>query len=59
MTTAWQDRFYLKMLGELSFALGISFKWIADGCFMSQSSYIDTIVKKFQMKGCNPASLLM
>jgi len=56
MTSALMNRFQLKMLGELSFALGISFKWTADGCFMSQVAYIDTIVNKYRMEKSNPVN---
>ena len=49
MTRELKRVFDIKMLGRLSFALGIQFNWSDHGVTMTQTAYIDRIVKKFQM----------
>jgi hypothetical protein len=44
-----KDRFDAKDLGKTSFALGLEFKWKHDGCYISQSQYIDKIQNRFPL----------
>jgi len=50
-----EKKFDTKDLETVSFALGISFKWYADRLMMSQTSYIDKIVKRFCLEEAAPA----
>jgi hypothetical protein len=47
----------IKILGHLSFALGISFQWSESGVKMSQEAFIERILKKFGMENANGTHL--
>ena len=53
MMNALKEKYQIKPLGQLSFALRISFEWIKGGCRMTQTAYIDKIKKRFHMDGCH------
>jgi hypothetical protein len=59
---AWVDefiriitkRFEMSMMGELKFFLGFQIKQLKDGTFISQTKYINDILKKFDMNNAKP-----
>ena len=46
--------FALKDLGNLHFFLGIEVKHVARGIILSQEKYVQDILERVGMKGCNP-----
>jgi hypothetical protein len=42
-------RLEMSMMGELKFFLGFQIKQLKDGTFISQTKYINDILKKFDM----------
>jgi hypothetical protein len=44
----------MSMMGELKYFLGFQIKQLQDGTFISQTKYIQDIVKKFGMKDGKP-----
>jgi hypothetical protein len=57
MIEVLKKKFNIKMLGRLSFALGISFKWSDDSLKMTQSAYIERIAKKYRLSEANPCNM--
>jgi hypothetical protein len=48
------QKFEISMMGELKFFLGFQIKQLQDGTFISQTKYIQDILKKFGMKDGKP-----
>jgi hypothetical protein len=53
------QKFEMSMMGELTYFLGFHVKQIKEGTFLSQTKYIQDIVKKFVMKDAKPAKTPM
>jgi hypothetical protein len=47
-------KFEMSMMGELKYFLGFHIKQLQEGTFMSQTKYIQDILKKFGMKNAKP-----
>jgi hypothetical protein len=47
-------KFEMSMMGELRYFLGFQIKQLQDGTFISQTKYIQDILKKFGMKDAKP-----
>ena len=52
-----KERFNIKVLGRLSYALGIAFAWDQSGVKMTQTAFIDKIASRFRMDGATPSTL--
>jgi hypothetical protein len=48
------QKFKMSMMGELKYFLGFQIKQLQDGTFISQTNYIQDILKKFGMKNAKP-----
>jgi hypothetical protein len=48
------QKFEMSMIGELKYFLGFKIKQLEDGTFISQTKYIQDILKKFGMKDGKP-----
>jgi hypothetical protein len=48
------QKFEMSMMGELKYFLGFQIKQLQDGTFISQTKYIQEILKKFGMKDGKP-----
>jgi hypothetical protein len=48
------QKFKMSMMGELKYFLGFQIKQLQDGTFISQTKYIQDILKKFGMKDDKP-----
>jgi hypothetical protein len=48
------QKFKMSMMGELKYFLGFQIKQLQDGTFISQTKYIQDILKKFGMKNAKP-----
>jgi hypothetical protein len=48
------QKFEMSMMGELKYFLGFQIKQLQDGAFISQTKYIQDILKKFGMKDGKP-----
>jgi hypothetical protein len=48
------QKFEMSMMGELKYFLGFQIKQLQDGTFISQTKYIQDILKKFGMKDDKP-----
>jgi hypothetical protein len=48
------QKFEMSMMGELKYFLGFQIKQLQDGTFISQTKYIQDILKKFGMKDGKP-----
>ncbi|XP_019450648.1 PREDICTED: uncharacterized protein LOC109352918 [Lupinus angustifolius] len=48
--------FEMSDLGELSYFLGIEFSRVKEGILMHQEKYINDVLKRFNMEGCNAVS---
>jgi hypothetical protein len=48
------QKFEMSMMGELKYFLGFQIKQLQEGTFMSQTKYIQYILKKFGMKNAKP-----
>jgi hypothetical protein len=48
------QKFEMSMMGELKYFLGFQIKQLQDGTFISQTNYIQDILKKFGMKDGKP-----
>jgi hypothetical protein len=44
------QKFEMSMMGELKYFLGFQIKQLQDGTFISQTKYIQDLLKKFGMK---------
>jgi hypothetical protein len=53
------QKFEMSMMGELTYFLGFQVKQLKEGTFLSQTKYIQDILKKFGMKDAKPAKTLM
>jgi hypothetical protein len=53
------QKFEMSMMGELKYFLGFQIKQLQDGTFISQTKYIQDILKKFGMKDGKPIKTLM
>ena len=53
------QEFEMSMMGELTYFLGFHVKQLKEGTFLSQTKYIQDILKKFEMKDSKPAKSLM
>ena len=51
------QRFKMTDMGQLSWFLGIEFVINKDCIMMKQTSYMRTILKKFNMENCKPVSI--
>jgi hypothetical protein len=49
------QKFEMSMMGELKYFLGFQIKQLQDGTVISQTKYIQDILKKFGMKMANPS----
>jgi hypothetical protein len=49
----------MTMMGELKYFLGFQIKQLQEGTFISQTKYIQDILKKFGMKNDKPIKTLM
>jgi hypothetical protein len=47
-------KFEMSMMGELKYFLGFQIKQLQEGTFISQTKYIQDILKKFEMKNGKP-----
>jgi hypothetical protein len=47
----------MSMMGELKYFLGFQIKQLQEGTFISQTKYIQDILKKFGMKNGKPSRL--
>jgi hypothetical protein len=52
-------KFEMSMMGELTYFLGFQVKQLKEGTFLSQTKYIQDILKKFGMKDAKPAKTSM
>ncbi|KAL6580806.1 hypothetical protein OROMI_006729 [Orobanche minor] len=52
-------QFQMSSMGELTFFLGLQVKQKADGIFISQEKYVDTILTKYGLSTVKPASTPM
>jgi hypothetical protein len=52
-------KFDKSMMGELTYFLGFQVKQLKEGTFLSQTKYIQDILKKFGMKDAKPAKTPM
>jgi len=57
MHNVLKERFNIKVLGRISFALGISFQWSNKGVCMSQTAYIERIASHYNMENAKPTSV--
>jgi hypothetical protein len=48
------QKFEMSMMGELKYFLGFQIKQLKEGTFISQTKYIQDILKKFGMKNGKP-----
>jgi hypothetical protein len=48
------QKFEMSMMGELKYFLGLQIKQVQEGTFISQTKYIQDILKKFGMKNAKP-----
>jgi hypothetical protein len=48
------QKFEMPMMGELKYFLGFQVKQLQEGTFISQTKYIQDILKKFGMKNAKP-----
>jgi hypothetical protein len=48
------QKFEMSMMGELRYFLGFQIKQLQEGTFISQTKYIQDILKKFGMKDTKP-----
>jgi hypothetical protein len=48
------QKFEISMMGELRYFLGFQIKQLQEGTFISQTKYIQDILKKFGMKDSKP-----
>jgi hypothetical protein len=48
------QKFEMSMMGELKYFLGFKIKQLQEGTFISQTKYIQDILKKFGMKNGKP-----
>jgi hypothetical protein len=53
------NEFYISMMGELTFFLGIQVKQTKEGTFVHQAKYTKGLIKKFAMVGAKPVSTPM
>ena len=53
------QKFEMSVMGELTCFLGFQVKQLKEGTFLSQTKYIQDILKKFGMKDAKPAKTLM
>jgi hypothetical protein len=53
------QKFKMTMMGELTYFLGFQVKQLKEGTFLSQTKYIQHILKKFGMKDTKPAKMPM
>jgi hypothetical protein len=51
---SWFKKFELSMMGELRYFLGFQIKQLQEGTFISQTKYIQDILKNFGMKDAKP-----
>jgi hypothetical protein len=54
-----QNEFEMSMLGEMKFFLGLQITQSDEGIFISQTKYINEMLKKFQMQDCKPVGTPM
>ena len=54
-----QNEFEMSMLGELKFLLGLQISQSDKGIFISQTKYINEMLKKFQMQDCKLVGIPM
>jgi hypothetical protein len=52
-------KFEMSMMGEFTYFLGFHVKQLKEGTFLSQTMYIQDILKKFGMKDAKPANMPM
>jgi hypothetical protein len=53
------QKFEMSMMGELTYFLEFQVKQLKEGTFLSQTKYIQGILKKFGMKDAKPAKTPM
>jgi hypothetical protein len=53
------QKFEMSMMGELKYFLGFQIKQLQEGTFISQTKYIQDILKKFGMKNGKPIKTSM
>jgi hypothetical protein len=53
------QKFEMSMMGELKYFLGFQIKQLQEGTFISQTKYIQDILKKFGIKKAKPIKTLM
>jgi hypothetical protein len=53
------QKFEMSMMGELTYFLGFQVKQLKEGTFLSQTKYIQDIIKKFGTKYAKPAKTPM
>jgi hypothetical protein len=54
-----KNKFYMPMMGELTFFLGIQVKQTKQGTFVHQAKYTNELIKKFNMTKLKPMCTLM
>ena len=57
MVEVLKKEFNVKVLGRITFALGISFEWYKGGVKLSQRAYILKVAEKFRVDKANPTKL--
>jgi hypothetical protein len=53
------QKFEMSMMGELNYFLGFQVKQLTDGTFISQTKYMQDLLKRFEMKDTKPAKTPM
>ena len=48
-----QSKYKMSMMGELKYFLGLQFKQVKDGIFISRTKYIYDLLKKFDLTDCS------
>nr|GEU74500.1 hypothetical protein [Tanacetum cinerariifolium] len=54
-----KSRFEMSMMGEMTFFLGLQVNQSSCGIFINQSKYVLEILKKYEMKSCDPVGTPM
>jgi hypothetical protein len=58
-SSVMMQKFEMSMTGKLTYFLGFQVKQLKEGTFLSQTKYIQDILKKFGMKDTKPAKTPM
>ena len=50
-----QSKYEMRMMGELTYFLGLQVKQVSDGIFNSQTKYVYDLLKEFDLVNCSTA----